>query len=278
MENLKIARRAVARTLVYGAIFLAFGPAHAAKIVVNFTGITSTGEGAYLRQTDFPTGTTTYPNEPVYTDIVQGSFTIDTSKLPVFDPFEYESGYYNYSSALPGSTFAAAQFTSNGYFPVGVASETATLTYPVSNPDFASLSVQDYIDRSSSSTDSNGTVRSAVDTEVRTLSLAWGSPLPLTQIDGLILPDFTQINNAAFGSYLSRNRYVVDETFAPDGTILTRNQLEWTLTHGRSAGQVTSVSVQVLDVPEPATWVTMIIGFGLVGAAIRGRTTRFVAA
>lgn len=252
---------------------LTASPAWAAIIAIDFTGITSTAEGAYLRETDFLAGTTTYLNGPIYTDTVSGRIVIDTSRLPPLDPFEFEQGHYTFTTSPPAASFAAGQFSSNGYFPVATAGQGATLTYPISPPDFAGVSAADQIDRGSFSSvldgAGNSLVHQVVDTETRTISLAWGDTLPLTMIDGVSLPDFTKITQAAFGSYSHRNRYVVDQVIAPDGTILSQTQREWTLTHGQSAGMVTALSVQVSGVPEPATWALMLIGFAAVGTALR---------
>lgn len=269
-------------SIVAGAAILSFaclaaGPARAAVVLVSYTGITSTAEGAYVREQDFIAGTTVYTSGPVYDDVVSGTFVIDTARLPAADPFQLDQGFYAFVTTPPAPSFAGSTFQSSGLTPAPSVAAAAALTYAAAGPDFGDLIVsrEEGGDTSAVTIDGNGNalVRRTVANDRYVNLLAWSGALPFVVIDGVSIPDFTMIVDGVFGSYHQTRRYVEDELRAggPDGAIIARTVQRSTQSTRQSAGRITDISVQVLSVPEPATWAMMVAGFALVGTALRRR-------
>ncbi|MEH3123986.1 MAG: PEPxxWA-CTERM sorting domain-containing protein [Sphingomonas phyllosphaerae] len=70
------------------------------------------------------------------------------------------------------------------------------------------------------------------------------------------------VASTGFGSTIVY-RYFNDGAFAASGSYQSRTSTAATLTVSRSLAPV---------VPEPATWATMVLGFGMIGFSLRRRT------
>ncbi|MEH3120858.1 MAG: PEPxxWA-CTERM sorting domain-containing protein [Sphingomonas phyllosphaerae] len=253
--------------------------ANAAIVIVRYTGITSTAEGAYVREQDFLKGTTTYTRGPVYDDQVSGSFTIDTSKLPAFDPYEYSFGQYVYQTEAPVPGFVGSTFASSGNPAAPTTAGDSLLSFPVSGPNYGMLMaskrtdtvVADAIDRG----DGTSAVHREIGSDTFANALFWDNDLPLLQIDGVSVPDFGKIVGGAFTSAYIAHRFVADDVTAdsPDGQILSRNVSRWSSHLDHAGGAITSISMEVQAVPEPSTWMMLIAGFGAVGVTLRRGST-----
>ena len=78
------------------------------------------------------------------------------------------------------------------------------------------------------------------------------SDIPTSIFDGILLPDFTQADALFFSAISNQN--------------VGGSQFERV-----SFGVVDSITQVATAVPEPATWAMMLVGFGLVGTALRRR-------
>lgn len=250
--------------------------ANAAIIIVRYTGVTSTAEGAYIRDQDFLNGTTVYTRGPVYDDQVSGSFTIDTTKLPAFDPYEYSFGQYVYQTEAPVPGFVDSTFASSGNPAAPTAAGDSLLSFPVSGPNFGMLMASNRTDIAVADATDRGDGTFAIHREIGSDTYAntlfWDNDLPLIQIDGVSVPDFGKIVGGAFTSSYIAQRFVADDVAAdsPDGQLLSRNVSRWSSHLDRAGGAITSISMEIRAVPEPATWTMLIAGFGAVGVTLRG--------
>lgn len=113
----------------------------------------------------------------------------------------------------------------------------------------------------------------------RTLSLYWGSidgyntlELLGSGLTGTTVFAGNDVFNPANGDQTSAatNRRV--NFILGDGEALTGLKLTSTGRAFEIDDIATSAGLEVGDVPEPATWAMMIVGFGLVGASLRQRT------
>ena len=96
----------------------------------------------------------------------------------------------------------------------------------------------------------------AADTYAYAFRLFSLDPIPTSIFDGILLPDFTMADNLFFVAVSSQ-------------------QMGDTSTLRVSSGVIDSITQSV---PEPATWAMMLVGFGLIGTALRRReriTVRF---
>ncbi len=275
MRISQIAVRAVVGTAALIAACLAGTAVQAALVTISFTGITSTAEGAYTRYQDFLAGTTTYIRPPVYDDMVSGSFVIDTAKLPPPDPDQISYGFYSYATLPPAVSFGSSTFASSGYAPAPSTGQAASLLFPVSGVDYASFEVSnaDNMVINSVSTDSQGNsvIRNGNTSTSFVNVLYWYEPLASVVVDGVSLPDFSQIKSGAFGSFSQESHYLADDvhTGSPDGPLVGRTVLRLDQTYSRSAGMITSISMKISAVPEPSAWVAIVSGFGLIGYVMR---------
>lgn len=87
------------------------------------------------------------------------------------------------------------------------------------------------------------------DTYAYTFQLFSLGPVPTSIFDGILLPDFTKADGVFFVG-------------------VSAQDVEDTVTVRVSSGVVTAITQAV---PEPATWAMMLVGFGLVGTALRRR-------
>ena len=87
------------------------------------------------------------------------------------------------------------------------------------------------------------------DTYAYTFQLFSFNAIPTSIFDGILLPDFANADGLFFSAI----------SVEQDGDTLTRRV---------SAGSVSTITQAV---PEPATWAMMLVGFGLVGTALRRR-------
>lgn len=251
------------------------GAASAATVVVTYMGVTSTGEGAYIRTQDFLAGTTVYTRGPVYDDVVSGTFTIDTARMPAFDEDSFDFGQYLYETRLPVESFGSSTFTSKGNIPTDATSQTASLFFPRAGASIGQLSIGDeqavIIDDTVDLGNGNVSVHRERNGDIWLNTLSWDQALPILEIDGVALPDFSKITDGAFASAHFSNRYTADEIAigAPDGPLVSQKVSRWESTHNRSSGRITSMTMRIEGVPEASTWAMMIAGFAVLGLSIR---------
>ena len=269
---------------IIAAVAAASAPAaaNAAIIIVRYTGVTSTAEGAYIRDQDFLNGTTVYTRGPVYDDQVSGSFTIDTGKLPAVDPYEYSFGQYVYQTEASVPGFVTSTFASSGNPAAPTAAGDSLLSFPVAGPNFGMLMASNRTDivatKATDRGDGTFAVHREIGSDTYANALFWDNDLPLLWIDGVSVPDFGKIVGGAFTSSYIAHRFVADDVAAdsPDGQLLSRTVTRWSSRADRAGGAITSISMEVQAVTEPSTWMMLIAGFGAIGVTLRGasRTSR----
>lgn len=253
--------------------------ADAAIVIVRYTGVTSTAEGAFIRAQDFLTGTTVYERGPVYDDRISGSFTIDTARLPGYDPYEFSLGQYSYQTEAPVPGFVTSDFASTGNAAAPVAAGDSLLSFPVAGPNYGMLMASKRTDTVIADVSDRGDDTVAVHREIGSDTYAnalfWDNDLPLLRIDGVSIPDFGKIVGGAFTSSYIAHRFVADDVAAgsPDGQLLGRTVTRWSSRIDRAGGAITSITMEVQAVPEPSTWMLLLAGFGAIGAMLR-RATR----
>lgn len=117
---------------------------------------------------------------------------------------------------------------------------------------------------------------------IDTITFLWGSVDEYNTLDVLdaannVFASFTgtQVSALANGNQTSPfTNPLVTLTF----TGLDRNKVSGLqFSSGQNAFEFDNVSIATAPVPEPATWMMMILGFGLIGGLLRKRTTKSLA-
>lgn len=132
------------------------------------------------------------------------------------------------------------------------------------------------------STSSPGTIDLSLFSDIGQLSFIWGSVDRYNTIEvlsrtGAVLQSFTgsDVINSQFGnqSLPSTNPLVTLDITGSDQTNIGGIRLR----SSSNAFEIDNISVQAA-VPEPGTWALMLLGFGLVGGAMRRGKTSGIAA
>ncbi|HEX8421726.1 MAG TPA: PEPxxWA-CTERM sorting domain-containing protein [Sphingomonas sp.] len=164
--------------------------------------------------------------------------TIDTASQTVSGSIVIDTGLPNSNTGTGSNVF----YDGKGFVTLSFASSGVTptkLTGMLSEESISSAAGQGLSIRLFSEDDSY-----AYDFQLFSLT-----DIPTSIFDGVVLPDFTQADQLFFSA-------------------VSLEDVDATPTFSVSNGFITSVTQAV---PEPATWAMMLVGFGLVGTALRRR-------
>lgn len=220
------------KTFIFAALLATVPTASQAAVTITFSGTT------FAPTNDPAGGSYIRDHVPGRADIltadqtaqqVSGTIVIDSVAAGANQVAAPDAYYDNLAT---GASFMTVNFMSQGVTPLQLA---GTLTTQAINSD-AGLEFDLF---------------SADGTYSYVFTLVSYDAIPTVSYGGFLLPDFTAATNLFFG--------VMGTVGNPAGSYIETNSL----------GVVTAISQAVTPVPEPATWMMMIGGFGLVGAAVR---------
>lgn len=214
------------------ALTAAAMPASATTIIISFAGQTANGVTEDMVDSDGGTS------------VVTGSIRIDTAALVDAGASPDESYHYETTEApflMTTLTFTGGTAPAFG----GTAS--------INNVLRGLFGANGYYE-----IDDNRTAQAdAAAVQTSNLALVYDGNVAPQTVDGFVLPTFAVGQTLGINAQSSRMQ--------ASGTPSQRNVT--------AVGQVTITAVAngVAAVPEPATWATMVLGFGLAGAAVRRR-------
>jgi hypothetical protein len=227
------------KKLALAAMIAAFGVSAAqASTTITLYGFVNQGD-AYTTTVADGHGTFTYDDDY---DVFAAQFTFDLSAFSgSTDP---SSGYY-------GTAFSFADFANFSYF--GGSSTFTPFIVTSGTPGDTIIADSDSI------TVNYGRTLDGIGgaSQYTSYSVFGDGPVPLTMIDGVVVPDFSQIDPYSL-SFIYEDH---------DGT--GSNYVNHDAT-----GFIFDIEVSTTsDAPEPASWAMMVGGFGLIGGAMRRRRT-----